>query len=82
MPDISNYRDENKLFVTAAGIVKKLRSLIPGVCIAGKIPGHLMSLVQRAVGRGDYLTISDFVRHAVREKVEREVNQYRKSRGT
>ena len=28
MPDISNYRDENKLFVTVADIVKKLRSLI------------------------------------------------------
>ncbi len=43
-----------------------------GVCIAGKIPGNLMRLVQRAVDKGDYLTISDFVRHAVKEKVERE----------
>ncbi len=44
-----------------------------GICIAGKIPGHLLRLVQNAVEKGDYLTISDFVRHAVKEKVEREM---------
>jgi hypothetical protein len=29
MPDISSYRDENKLFVTAADIIKRLLEKIP-----------------------------------------------------
>ncbi len=43
-----------------------------GVTIASKIPESLMTFVQKAVNIGDFLTLSDFVRHAVKEKLERD----------
>ena len=40
--------------------------------VGSKIPSSLKDAIERAVNTGSYLNISDFIRDAVKEKLERE----------
>jgi Arc/MetJ-type ribon-helix-helix transcriptional regulator len=43
-----------------------------GVYVGSKIPNILRASIEKAVLAGKYLNISDFVRDAIKEKIERE----------
>jgi Arc/MetJ-type ribon-helix-helix transcriptional regulator len=45
---------------------------IIGVNVGSKIPNILRSSIKNAVKTGKYLNTSDFVRHAIKEKLDRE----------
>ena len=47
-----------------------------GVYIGSKIPQVLRKAIQHAVMRGSYLNSSDFIRYAIKEKLQREVTFY------
>jgi Arc/MetJ-type ribon-helix-helix transcriptional regulator len=40
--------------------------------VGSKIPSSLKGAIERAVKTGSYLNISDFIRDAIKEKLERE----------
>jgi Arc/MetJ-type ribon-helix-helix transcriptional regulator len=40
--------------------------------VGSKIPYTLKSAIKRAVNTGSYLNVSDFIRDAIKEKLERE----------
>lgn len=43
-----------------------------GVFVASKIPSLMKQHVMNAVNKGRYISTSDFVRSAIKEKIERE----------
>lgn len=43
-----------------------------GVYVGSKIPNILRTSIEKAVSAGKYLNISDFVRDAIKEKIDRE----------
>jgi Arc/MetJ-type ribon-helix-helix transcriptional regulator len=49
-----------------------LKTKNTGVYVGSKIPGIIRHSIHRAVSCGSYLNISDFVRDAIKEKLERE----------
>jgi Arc/MetJ-type ribon-helix-helix transcriptional regulator len=43
-----------------------------GVYVGSKIPNILRISIQRAISAGKYLNLSDFIRDAIKEKIDRE----------
>lgn len=43
-----------------------------GIYTGSKVPRILKNAIQRAVGTGNYLNASDFIRDAIKEKLRRE----------
>ena len=43
-----------------------------GVYVGSKIPNILRASIEKAVITGKYLNISDFIRDAIKEKIDRE----------
>jgi Arc/MetJ-type ribon-helix-helix transcriptional regulator len=43
-----------------------------GVHVGSKIPNVLLLSIQRAISNGKYLNLSDFIRDAIKEKIDRE----------
>jgi Arc/MetJ-type ribon-helix-helix transcriptional regulator len=46
--------------------------MIKGLYIGSKVPNTIRSSIEKAVDTGIYLNISDFVRDAIKEKLDRE----------
>jgi len=49
-----------------------MKPRITGVFVASKIPPLMKQYVLQAVTKGSYISTSDFVRSAIKEKIERE----------
>lgn len=47
-------------------------SIRVGDYVGSKIPSSLKGAIERAVNMGSYLNISEFIRGAIKEKLERE----------
>jgi Arc/MetJ-type ribon-helix-helix transcriptional regulator len=46
--------------------------MIKGLYIGSKVPNTIRNSIEKAVNTGIYLNISDFVRDAIKEKLDRE----------
>jgi hypothetical protein len=59
--------EHNKLRYILVYVIRKV-----GDYVGSKIPYTLKSAIERTVTTGSYLNISDFIRDAIKEKLERE----------
>jgi Arc/MetJ-type ribon-helix-helix transcriptional regulator len=55
--------------------------MIKGLYIGSKVPNTIRNSIEKAVSTGIYLNISDFVRDAIKEKLDREGFLLSKSKG-